>query len=170
MNIDSDNLTIRPFTTSDVDDVHEYMSCPDVTYYLPQGVMSKDAVAEFIANNTKVFAICLKGSGKLVGHIEFYPWFGDHTYEIGWALNPSFQRQGIAFEAAARTLKYGFETLGVHRIIATAQPENVASYRLMEKLAMVREGHFRQCIPKGDDIWWDEYFYSMLLSDFRQNQ
>ncbi len=38
----------------------------------------------------------------------------------------------------------------------------------MEKLGMVREGHFRQCIPKEDGTWWDEYFYSMLLDDFNK--
>jgi len=170
MNIETQNLNIRPFTSKDAEDVYEYMSSTEATYYLSEGVMSKADVASFISNNPKAFAICHKDSGKLVGHIEFYAWFGDHTYEIGWAINPGFQRQGIAFEAASETSKYGFEKLGIHRIVATAQPENRASFCLMEKLGMVREGHFRQCIPKGGGIWWDEYFYSMLNSDFHQHQ
>lgn len=36
----------------------------------------------------------------------------------------------------------------------------------MEKLGMRREGYFQQCIPRGD-IWWDEYSYAMLKSEWR---
>ncbi|MCE2571883.1 GNAT family N-acetyltransferase [Motilimonas eburnea] len=105
----------------------------------------------------------------MVGHIEFSPWFGDHTYEIGWIIHPEFQGQGIAYEAASAALAYGFETLNLHRVVATAQPDNPASYRLMEKLGMIREGHFRQCIPRPNGQWWDEYFYSMLASDYQRH-
>lgn len=56
--------------------------------------------------------------------------------------------------------------MGLHRIIATCQPENTPSYRVMEKLGMRREGYFQQCIPRGD-IWWDEYYYAMLKTEWR---
>jgi ribosomal-protein-alanine N-acetyltransferase len=41
-------------------------------------------------------------------------------------------------------LRYGFESLRLHRVIATCQPENAASWRVMEKLGMQREAHFRK--------------------------
>ncbi|HDV5461174.1 TPA: GNAT family N-acetyltransferase [Vibrio cholerae] len=167
MNIETRNLIIRPFLLSDVDDVLAYMSDPEATYYLAEGSLSVEAVNAFVAETKQAFAIYHKQYDRLVGHIEFYPWFGDHTYEIGWIINPDYQKQGIAFEAATNVLQYGFEKLGVHRVVATAQPENPPSYRLMEKLGMVREGHFRECIPKEGGVWWDEYFYSMLKSDYQ---
>ncbi len=169
MNIETQNLNIRHFLEKDVEDVYEYMSDSETTFYLPEGVLTKGDVIKFIENNSKAFAICHKESGKVIGHVEFFAWFGDHTYEIGWVINPRYQNNGFAYEAASQTLEYAFKTLGVHRVIATAQPENNASYRLMEKLGMVREGYFRQCIPKGNDVWWDEYFYSILLSDYEQH-
>ncbi|MEF2508850.1 GNAT family protein [Vibrio mimicus] len=169
MHIETQNLIIRSFLPNDVDDVFEYMSNPDATYYLPEGVMSRESVTLLISETDKHFAIVNKDYEKVVGHLAFYAWSGEHTYEIGWVINPLYQRKGIALEAAYQTLKFGFETLGVHRVVAAAQPENLASYGLMEKLGMVREGHFRQCIPKGDGAWWDEYFYSMLHSDFKRN-
>lgn len=175
MNIETENLLIRPFEPNDVDDVLAYMSDPNTTYYLPEGVLSRQEVVHFITKNSKAFAIILRddsygSSGKLVGHIEFYAWFGEHTYEIGWALNPQFHRRGLAFEAASAVLTYGFNTLGIHRVVATAQPENTASHSLMDKLGMLREGHFRQCIPKGDGVWWDEYFYSILHYDYKSKR
>jgi RimJ/RimL family protein N-acetyltransferase len=36
----------------------------------------------------------------------------------------------------------------------------------MEKLGMRREGHFVQCIYRGDDQWWDEYFYALLAEEW----
>lgn len=169
MNIETQNLIIRPFLFSDVEDVFEYMSDAEATHYLAEGVMSKEAVKSFVNETEKAFAIYHKQEKRLVGHIEFYAWFGDHTYEIGWIVNPKYQKQGIAYEAASCVLNHGFTKLGLHRVVATAQPENPASYLLMEKLGMVREGYFRQCIPKGEGVWWDEYFYSMLDSDYRDS-
>ncbi|WP_202906943.1 GNAT family N-acetyltransferase [Vibrio mexicanus] len=120
MKLETNRLIIRPFLPTDYEAVYDYMSDPKTTYFLPEGVMSESDVKTFITHNTKAFAIYLKEGTQLVGHIEFYPWFGEHTYEIGWAINPHYQGQGIAHEAAHQTLKYGFESLGIHRVIATA--------------------------------------------------
>ena len=70
------------------------------------------------------------------------------------------------WEAAHALLGYGFATLGLHRVIATCQPENVASWRVMEKLGMRREAHVRQCIPRDDGTWWDEYVYAILKAEW----
>ncbi|HAS6327556.1 TPA: GNAT family N-acetyltransferase [Vibrio vulnificus] len=166
MNIETQHLKIRHLIEKDAEDVYEYMCDNKVTFYLPDGTLTKSDTLKFVSDNTKAYAICHKDSDKVIGHIEFYAWFGEHTYEIGWVINPRFQKNGFAFEAASRVLEHAFQTLGVHRVIATAQPENAASCCLMEKLGMVQEGYFRQCIPKGNDVWWDECFYSMLLGDF----
>ncbi|WP_217495107.1 GNAT family N-acetyltransferase [Vibrio sonorensis] len=116
----------------------------------------------------KFFAIELKSENRVVGHIEFYPWFGDHTYEIGWALHAEQQGKGYAFEAARALLTHGFESLNLQRVIATCQPDNHASVQLAERLQMRREGHFKQCLPRDNDNWWDEYFYAMLQEDFEK--
>ncbi len=81
-------------------------------------------------------------------------------------LHRDHHGQGYATEAARALLGYGFEELDLHRIIATCQPENPASYRVMEKLGMRREGHFRQCIDRGQGVWWDEYFYALLKDEW----
>lgn len=170
MRIETSHLLICNFKSTDFESVYEYMSDDVATHFLPGGQMSENQVTDFIADNSgdgsKVFSVVEKSSQILIGHIEFYPWFGDHTYEIGWVINPKFQRQGLGYEAAQAILDYGFNQLNIHRVIATCQPENPSSYCLMEKLGMVREGYFRQCIPKGNGVWWDEYFYSMLKSDY----
>lgn len=53
-------------------------------------------------------------------------------------FNPKYQNRGYASEAARAILEYGFKEMNLHRIIATCQPENIPSYRVMEKIGMRR--------------------------------
>ena len=171
MFIQTERLNIRPFIASDLDDIYAYMSDEETSYYIEQGCLDRQATEQFLHDNlsssAKCYALELNDSDKVVGHVEFYPCFGEHTYEIGWIIHPSFQRQGYAFEATNSLITKGFEELAIHRIIATCQPDNHASYRLMEKLGMVREGHFIKCIPKPNGVWWDEYAYAILKEDYK---
>ncbi|OJD55348.1 GNAT family N-acetyltransferase, partial [Bacillus albus] len=111
--------------------------------------------------NAENFPVILIDENILIGHIVFHKYFGEHTYEIGWVFNPKYFNKGYASEAAQATLKYGFKEMKLHRIIATCQPENTPSYRVMEKIGMRREGYFKKCIPHGNE-WWDEYYYAIL--------
>lgn len=91
----------------------------------------------------------------------------NETVEIGYRLHPDEQRQGFALEACERLLGFLFEQADVRRITATCVPENHASYRLMEKLGMQREGRFREYSRLGGE-WVDEFFYGILASDWRR--
>jgi len=54
-----------------------------------------------------------------------------------------------------------FQDLGVHRVFATCDPANIASYRVMEKIGMKREGYMREHkFAKGK--WRDSLIYSIL--------
>lgn len=54
--------------------------------------------------------------------------------EMGWGLRPDFQGRGLALEAATAAVTYGFQGLGVARLIAITSPENAPSRKLMERL------------------------------------
>jgi [ribosomal protein S5]-alanine N-acetyltransferase len=170
MNIETNRLRIRKFELNDVQALLEYTADNQVMRYIPEGVFTEGDAVKFIEANigdkAEKFAVVLKDENTLIGHIAFHKYFGDHTYEIGWVFNPEFQNKGYASEAAKSILKYGFEELKLHRIIATCQPENIASYRVMEKIGMRREGYFKKCIPHGDG-WWDEYYYAILDEEWK---
>jgi ribosomal-protein-alanine N-acetyltransferase len=172
--IETERLRIRPFAIEDWQAVHAYTSNADVMTYLPEGqmtaVQTRQFVAEHMVEEARAYAVDLLALAeeRLIGHILLHPWFSPRIYEIGWALHPRYQRQGYTTEAAAALLRYGFETLRVHRVIATCQPENIPSWRVMEKLGMRREGHLRQCIQLHDEKWWDEYFYALLADEWFQ--
>ncbi|MGE7672691.1 GNAT family N-acetyltransferase [Lysinibacillus sp. NPDC094403] len=165
MFIKTKRLLIREFEVQDWQAVWEYTSNPNVMKYIPEGVFNEEDAKKFVSENSrekaKYFPIILISENIVIGHIVFHQYFGDHTYEIGWVLNPNYYNNGYASEAARAILDYGFKDMKLHRIIATCQPENIPSYRVMEKIGMRREGYFKKCIPNGDE-WWDEYYYAVL--------
>lgn len=168
--IETHRLRLRRFRPDDWRAIHAYTANPAVMAFIPEGRQTEEQARAFVAEHAgddpRVYALTLRTDDRPIGHLPFHPWFAPRTFEIGWVLNPRHHGQGYATEAAAALLRYGFETLSLHRIIATCQPENPASARVMEKLGMRREGWFRQCIPRDDGSWWDEYFYAMLRDDW----
>ena len=168
--LETDRLWIRRFHPNDVASVHSYMSDPNIIEHFPENLFSYNDTKNFVESNlnenAKNFALIQKFDDKLIGHVVFHEWFAPKTIEIGWVISPLYQSKGFASEAALQILAYGFETLSAHRIIATCQPENSASWRVMEKIRMRKEGHFLKCIFRRDR-WIDEYFYAILIEEWK---
>jgi RimJ/RimL family protein N-acetyltransferase len=164
-------LCIRSFQPDDWQAVYGYTSDPEGMTYIPEGVFTPEQAKAFVAANmgeqARAVAVVLRASNLLIGHMPFHPWYVERTHEIGWVFDRAHHRQGYATEAGLELLRYGFEALHLHRIIATCQPENVASHGVAGKLGMRREAHFRQCIPRPNNQWWDEYFYALLAEGVR---
>lgn len=171
--IETSRLVIRQFKPEDWQMVYSYTGDAVVMTFMEEGPMSAIQTKEFVEKNASeqasAFPLLLKAQDQLIGHMVFHPWFAPFTYEIGWVLHPDHQGNGYATEAARALLRYGFESLHAHRVIATCQPENPASYRVMEKIGMKREAHFRKCIYRGEGVWWDEYFYAILDEEWKSN-
>jgi RimJ/RimL family protein N-acetyltransferase len=167
---ETERLVLRRIRVDDWQSVHRYMSDTVVTKWLPEGILDQEQSREFAIKNSsenpQAIAVLTRDPKELVGHMVFHPWFAPQTYEIGWVLGREHQRRGYATEAAESLVAHAFESLQCHRVIATCQPENVASWRVMEKLEMRREGFFRKCIARASGEWWDEYFYAILAEEY----
>ncbi len=59
--------------------------------------------------------------------------------EVGYVIKPQYWGRGLATEITMASLKIGFESLGLRRVIAIAQSTNASSRRVMEKCGMVFE-------------------------------
>ena len=166
MRVETERLLIRTYETTDMDEAAAFLLDTETMHFIPEKFNSKEEMSGFLQKNIdKFFPVILKEDGSLIGHISFEPFFGDHSYEIGWVFNRQFHQKGYGKEAARAVINEGFTNLGIHRVIATCQPENPGSWRLMESLGMRREGDFKQCIPVGDS-WWDEYYYAILNEEW----
>jgi ribosomal-protein-alanine N-acetyltransferase len=162
-------LVLRSIALADWPAIYRYMSDPIVTRWLPEGPLDEAQAQAFAQKNAgrsaTAVAVIERESGQFVGHMVFHPWFGQATHEIGWAISAGDQGRGYATEAARALMDFAFGALGCHRMIATCQPENVASWRVMEKLGMRREAHFRRGLYQQTGEWWDEYFYALLADE-----
>ena len=68
--------------------------------------------------------------------------------DLGFAFLNRYRRRGYASESARAVLEYGFNELGLRRIIAMADPDNEPSVRLLERLGFVYEREVR--MPDDD--------------------
>ena len=66
--------------------------------------------------------------------------FPDCEIEIGYMLKRSAWGKGYATEATKRLLKFAFEVTPLEQLVATIDPENTASRRVLEKCGLICEG------------------------------
>ncbi len=174
--METDRLIIRNFSEDDWEDLYEYLSQKEVLRYEPGGPSSQEECRQMAADRSKgnsFWAVCLKENGKMIGHLYFQQTEPAEflTWELGYIFNPSYYRKGYATEASKRIVRYAFDELGAHRIVAMCNPENTASWRLMERLHMRREGCFIKKAffrrnEEGSPIWHDAYEYAILHEDW----
>ncbi|MFF7446664.1 MULTISPECIES: GNAT family N-acetyltransferase [unclassified Streptomyces] len=109
---------------------------------------------EWEAEGFGLFAVEIRATGELAGFTGLaVPHFLPEVLpavEVGWRLGRSHWGQGLATEAAAAAVRFGFEERGLERIVSIVQVGNGASERVVTKLGMqpVREfvgrGHGRR--------------------------
>lgn len=174
--IRTERLLLRVMTMDDVDDVHAYQSLPEVCRFMLYEPRSRERVAEKVAEWSTMGRLAEVGddlelameieTGRDIGHVYFkLTSIDDLSAEIGWGLHPDFQGKGYAFEAATALLRYGFDELGLHRIVAELDPRNDASVALCKRLGMREEALFREHMWfKGE--WGDTGVYAILASEF----
>jgi len=174
--METERLIIRKFCPDDWQDLFEYLSNEEVVAFEPYSVFSKEESikeAERRANNDSFWAVCLRENGKLIGNQYFNLQEPKEfmTWEIGYVFNKNYHGKGYATESALRLLQYGFEECKAHRIVAYCNPENIHSWRLLERLQMRREGHSLQKVffkydKQGNPIWHDAFEYAMLSKEW----
>ena len=170
--IETGRLLLRDFVEEDWRAVHEYGSDPEVVRYLPWGPNTEEDSRDFISRSIAIqsesprrrfeIGIVLKQEGKLIGGCgirENNPTLMEGN--IGYVLNKDYWGRGIATEAARALVRFGFETLNLHRIFATCFPENRASERVLQKCGMRLEGRLREnLLMRGE--WRDSLLYAIL--------
>ena len=84
-----------------------------------------------------------KATGEMVGHCGMKHVdnvlaknVGDH--EVGWLVREDRWRRGYAEEAMRAVLDWAFTRIGAPHVVALTSQANIGSWKLMEKLGMVR--------------------------------
>ncbi len=171
--IETKDLIIRRFREGDWEDLYEYLSDPVVVKYEPYGVYSQgDCVTESKrrSKDKNFYAVVLKEEDKVIGNLYFSK--GDFdTWEIGYVFHLSYQGRGYANQGAWALIDYAIKNCKARRIVARCNTQNTSSWRLMERLHMRREGHYKKIRyfkmdEKNQPIWIDAYEYAVLAEEW----
>jgi RimJ/RimL family protein N-acetyltransferase len=171
--LDTERLVLRPYEERDFDALYAMQSDAEAARWLynePRDLAEvRDLLGRKIAGSEwreegdwLSGAVVLRESGDVVGDLSLHWVSKEHrTGEIGFMFDPARQRHGYATEAARAVLRLAFEDFALHRVIGRAEPRNVASTRVLEKLGMRREALLVENEwVKGE--WQSEVVYALL--------
>lgn len=107
-------------------------------------------------------------SNKTIGWCGYHTWYKDHyRAEIGYVMfDENEKRKGFMNKALTHVIRYGFETMKLHRIEAMAGVDNHASLRLLDQHGFTKEGHLREHYFRNDKPE-DSLVFSLLKSEYR---
>jgi RimJ/RimL family protein N-acetyltransferase len=171
-------LVLRPYDDGDLDAFHDIHRREDVTRYLLWGPRSRDEARAIVERRKPLtrlegdggglcLVVALLHSGAVIGDVNLQVHSLEHRQgEVGYVIHPDHQGNGYATEATVAMLRVGFETYGLHRIVGRLDARNDGSARVLERLGMRREAHFRENeFFKGE--WADEVVYAILADEWR---
>ena len=105
--------------------------------------------------------------GVTIGGVSFrFESIDFEIAEIGYRFDASYQGQGYGTEAVKLLVDWLFTQVKVHKIVAKCDPDNNASYRIMEKLNMQKEALLREHYKMGD-IYTDELICGLLAREYQ---
>jgi ribosomal-protein-alanine N-acetyltransferase len=144
-------------------------------YYEGSGLPPKtvDDVAMGLQNHNKKFksayayiwTITERATDTAIGEIHLSLFQNNNTAaNIGYYLQRDRWRHGIMTACVNTVVRFGFDNLQLERIFTTVMPENVGSWKVLERNGFLREGTLRHCFQVKSGLQ-DCYIYAKLSTD-----
>lgn len=172
LELESRRLTLTPLRRSDIDLLIDLYTDPDVVRFAGES-MHEDEIRRQLPVWTRrgangslgIWCVSDNATGEKLGTAALLPMpvdedrtdFGllrpgsmpDADIEIGFFLKPAAWGSGYATEACRRLVAFAFEESPLTEIVATHDPGNVASRRVLEKSGFVARGWRRSYGERG---------------------
>lgn len=174
----SPRLVLRPFRPDDGDELRAYLTYrndAEVRRFQSQDKpqMSEEEGRDFLREMSALplmgeegvqIAVALADTDELVGDLYLTRHNGDERQaEVGYTITPKHQGKGYATEALGVLIDHLLGPMALHRVVASADPRNGPSLRVLERLGMRREALFIQSYwDKGAGEWVDDVVYAVL--------
>lgn len=175
--LEGERLRLRAPMAEDIDPLFALFSDPEVMRYWSRGPMVERAEAlayiqsiieGYERRDLLNWIVADRASDGMLGTCTLYDLQPRHLRAgVGYALAPSWQGRGLAREAVALALDWGFLTLGLARIEADVEPRNLPSSRLLLALGFRHEGRLRQRFATHCEIQ-DSDVYGLLATEWRR--
>jgi RimJ/RimL family protein N-acetyltransferase len=151
--VETQRLCLRPFAAADLEALAAINADPDVMRYTGDGKPvsrgeTESRLQSYMLHQQQygfgLWAAVHKRHHVVIGFCGLQFAHGHDEIEIGFRLAKHYWQQGLATEAAAAMLRYGFQLVKLERIIGLTRRENVASQRVLERIGMnyLKDGWF----------------------------
>ncbi len=176
--IETSRLCLHPFTSADLAAFLAYRNEDEVARYqgwsLPYTVEQAQAFFQQQQNlpliapgEWRQLLIERKADGQALGDVAFKLSQDSRQAEIGCTLSRLYWGEGYAYEAGCGLLQYLFAELGLHRVYANCDVENLPAAHTLERFGLRREAHFVENLWfKGR--WSSEYWYAILAKEWQE--
>jgi RimJ/RimL family protein N-acetyltransferase len=161
-------LELRPWRDEDVPAIVAACQDPELLRWLPRiprpyTAESARAFIEERPDGPHSYAIA--EDGRLVGSIALRVDAFNASGTLGYWCTPDARGRGVVTRALRLLCRYGFDELGLARLQLVADPANVASQRVAEKVGFRREGVLRSHMRHPDGRRRDSVMFSLLPGD-----
>jgi ribosomal-protein-alanine N-acetyltransferase len=148
--LETDRLIMRHLQMTDLEDLFALYRDPDIRRYFPEGTLTleetRDELEWFLNGHPEhpqlgLWATIDKQTDQFIGRCGLLPWTieDQSEVEVAYLLSKASWGKGLATEAARAIASYGFEQLGLTRLICLIDPDNRASINVAEKTGMAFE-------------------------------
>jgi len=145
--LETERLVLRGFESADIDPMAELFADAEVMRF-SGGMKSREETRKWLEECQKnysnfgfgLWATVKKEEQKVIGYcgLSFFSDIcGQKEVEVGYRLARSEWGFGFASEAALAVRDYGFQTVGLNRLIALVDPNNLASVNVARKIGMI---------------------------------
>jgi len=178
--VTTERLSLRPAEQRDAAATFAFRSLPEVAEWITSRTTDLEAWEAGFGDRL-VDTLVIELDGTVVGDLmlrvqdawaqtEVRHLAAGAEAEIGYTVDPAYGGRGLATEAAQALLAIAFDGLGVRRVIAQCFADNIASWKLMERLGMRREQHTKQESLHRSGEWLDGMMYAILAEEWRAAQ
>jgi [ribosomal protein S5]-alanine N-acetyltransferase len=153
--IETPRLVFRDARLADASAIHAYAGDSEVCRHLLWGPNTPEQTEDLLRRRCARQAdarcrdlellVTERATGQVLGDATLRAAEGaELEAELGYLLARGAWGRGLATELGEKLLEVAFGWLGLHRVWAATDSENVASQRVLTKLGLRREAHFRQ--------------------------
>jgi ribosomal-protein-alanine N-acetyltransferase len=136
---------------------------PETLDFIPQAVRMLESNPQILRWGMQIFL--KKDENKIIGNGGFkgVP-DAEGMVEIGYAISPSYENQGLATEAARAMIDYAFSWSNVRMVDAHTLAEENASGKILQKCGMKKIGE------KHDEDDGDIWHWRILREEFEKEK
>lgn len=141
----TDRLRLRPYRSGDVTAMYAVFGDPEVMRFSMSGGdrsidETQTRVQKLIDHQAKfgfsLWVVEDRATGAVLGDCGLKQLEEGPEIEVGYRFAKPHWGRGYATEAAAASVRYGFGTLNLPRIVAVVAPPNTASSHVLEKIGL----------------------------------